>query len=173
MPNPQKQKGDEAEREAVAAIRDLAPDLVVWNAQRMLGAGRKEDVGDLLVFDDVAVQVKSFKAAYLSAAIYQAATGATVQAGHGRKRFALGLILVPRARKVGAVRFAAVVEKWPAPGEHAPFSSAVAALDAVKAAGPDSDFTARVVRKGQPEIVLSSLQNWVRVYRVARESAAS
>lgn len=166
MANPNKRKGDAAEREAVVALLELAPDLAVWNAQRMLGAGRKEDVGDLLVFPDVTIQVKAAKPENLSRAIYQAADGAKVQAARARKPFALGLVQVPRARKVGAVRWMAVVHDWPGAREvNATHSAGITAFKAIQAAGPDEWFLARVERKGQPTIHLGSLQTWVADYR--------
>ena len=58
MANSNKRKGDRAEREAVAVLCRLAPDLVVPRPQRLLGAGRREDTGDLWVLPGVTVQVK-------------------------------------------------------------------------------------------------------------------
>jgi len=167
MVNASKAKGDRAELEAVRAITELCPDLIVWNAQRMLGAGRKEDIGDLLVFPDAAVQVKAFKATALSAGLYSAASGATEQAQRARHPFALGLVLVPRARLAGAVRWAASVNEWPVEREHAISSSSIAALDAVRAAGPVMEFTTQVQRKNASPIIVASLQSWVLAYRMA------
>jgi hypothetical protein len=167
MPNASKDKGDRYEREAVVYFQDLWPDLLVWNAARALGAGRKEDVGDLVLFPDAAVQVKAYAEKYLSKALYEAADGATKQAGHARKDIALGMVLVPRARKVGTVRWAASCERWPIEVEHTPFSNSLAALAAVKKAGPDTRFTAVVIRKNTVPIVIGSLQTWVAAYREA------
>jgi hypothetical protein len=165
--NPSKNKGDEGERECVRAFIAHCPDLLVWNAQRMLGAGRKEDIGDLLLFPDAAVQVKAFKNSGLSAALYSAAAGATEQAGHARHQFALGLVLVPRARLVGAVRWASSVHAWPTEREHQAFTNSLAALDFVKKAGPDARITTQVIRKGVLPIIVSSMQTWVDAYREA------
>ena len=168
MANPSKDKGDKGELEAVRAIVALAPDLCVWNAMRMLGAGRKEDVGDLLVFPDAAIQVKAFKKSGLSAAIYSAAAGATAQAEVARHPHALGLVLVPRARLVGSVRWMACMDVWPLDGvEHQQFSNSLAAFDSIKQAGPDSRATAQVKRKDTAPVILSSLQTWVVAYRLA------
>ncbi|WIB65460.1 hypothetical protein [Curtobacterium sp. MCBD17_040] len=167
MTNSSKDKGDRGEREAVEAFQTLCPDLLVWNAQRLLGAGRKEDVGDLLVIDDVAVQVKAFAAKYLSKGVYEAANGAAIQAGHARKPHAVGMVLVPRARK-DKVRWVMVAHTWPAPiDEIATASSATAAFDAVVKAGIDTPFTVRLARKDKPELVLGSLPTWVAAYRSA------
>ena len=167
MSNPSKNKGDQAEREAVAYFQEMCPDLLVWNAQRLLGAGRKEDIGDLLIFPDVAVQVKAFKPSSLSAALYQAADGATVQAARARHRHALGIVLVPRARKVGAVRWVASVHRWPVESAHEVHTNSLSALNAVVAAGLNSALTTRVQRKGTESIIIGSLQSWVRSYRLA------
>ena len=167
MVNANKAKGDKHEREAVVAFLEHCPDLCVWNAQRLLGAGRKEDVGDLLVIEDVAVQVKAFKRESLSAAVFSAAAGAAVQAGHARKAFALGMAVVPRARK-DKVRWACVVNDWPVAGRiHDTASSAVQAVDKVAAAGIDAEYTVQVIRKGAAPVILSSLPTWVRAYREA------
>lgn len=173
MANPSKNKGDAAEREAVAYFAELCPDLLVWNAQRMLGAGRKEDIGDLLVFADVAVQVKAFKQSSLSGALYQAASGATEQAGHARHPFALGMVLVPRARKVGAVRWASSVHQWPTEVDFEPHTNSLSALEAVKVAGLESSLVTRVERKGTQPILIASLPTWVAAYRSALGNAGA
>ena len=53
MPNPQKAKGDAAEREVAA----LLSDLLGFTVRRKLGAGRKDDTGDLDGIPDTVVQV--------------------------------------------------------------------------------------------------------------------
>jgi len=55
--NPQKRKGDAAELEAQALIRDLTG----WPARRMLGAGRTDDVGDISGVPGWTIQVASWK----------------------------------------------------------------------------------------------------------------
>lgn len=120
MANPQKNKGDQAEREAVAFLTEIAPDLIrTGGAERMLGAGRKDDVGDLRVFDDAAVQVKCFDAKYLASGLREAAVGAERQRANAAARhvagadFALGMVPIPRAPKNGAVRWLAACLMWP------------------------------------------------------------
>lgn len=108
MANPSKSKGDRAELEAVRVLTEMLPDYALPKAKRMLGAGRDEDVGDLFVFPDVAVQVKNFKASSLGAAILSAAAGAEEQAANGDLDYALGMVKVPGARK-GTVKWLAVV----------------------------------------------------------------
>lgn len=53
MTNPQKAKGDAAEREVAA----LLSDLLGLPVRRKLGAGRKDDIGDLDGIPDTVVQV--------------------------------------------------------------------------------------------------------------------
>lgn len=96
MANSSKRKGDQAEREAVAVLRGLAPDLVVGRPQRLLGAGRREDTGDLWVFPGVTVQMK-YRADPLHA-LRPAADGATVQAARAGSGFAVGLVPLPGVR---------------------------------------------------------------------------
>lgn len=118
MANPQKAKGDKAERDAVALLKDMVPDLCRVGAQRMLGAGRKEDVGDLRVFDDAAIQVKCFDMKYLAGGLRQAALGAEAQQQNAIAQgddtpFALGMVPIPRQPTTGAVRWLATVTEWP------------------------------------------------------------
>ena len=93
MANSNKSKGDRAEREALEVICGLAPDLVVTRPQRLLGAGRREDTGDLWVLPGVTVQVKH--RADPAHAIRLAAVGAAVQASRAGCAFALGLVPIP------------------------------------------------------------------------------
>jgi hypothetical protein len=57
MANPQKNKGDRAELEVQALIRDLTG----WPARRQLGAGRLDDVGDISGVPDTVIQVANYK----------------------------------------------------------------------------------------------------------------
>jgi hypothetical protein len=56
MGNPQKRRGDSAEREVAALIHDL----LGFPARRALGAGRADDVGDIHGVPDCVVQVASW-----------------------------------------------------------------------------------------------------------------
>lgn len=188
MANPSKAKGDAAEREAVEVLRAFAPDLVLPKAQRLLGAGRKEDVGDLYVFDDVAVQVKNFQAEKIGQAIRQAATGATMQALNGDKRFALGMVPIPRAPKSGAVRWLACVEEWPQmdrPGHPAPepivdFNLVSRLVDWIRDdEGPhgyaawDREVRLGVLLGGPRPLIVAPIEAWVAGYRVAKTGHAA
>jgi hypothetical protein len=56
MTNPQKAKGDSAEREIAALINALTG----WPVRRKLGAGRMDDAGDLDGIPDCTAQVKNY-----------------------------------------------------------------------------------------------------------------
>lgn len=112
MANPSKAKGDRAEREAVEVLKSLAPNLCVADAIRMLGAGRKDDVGDLRVFVDVAIQVRNYKMDSIGSAIRTAASDSVVQASNGSLPIGLGMVPVPGARK-NSVRWLAACHTWP------------------------------------------------------------
>jgi hypothetical protein len=56
MTNPQKAKGDQAEREIAALINSLTG----WPVRRRLGAGRRDDTGDLDNIPDTTASVKNY-----------------------------------------------------------------------------------------------------------------
>jgi len=56
MTNPAKSKGDAAEREVCAQLADLTG----WPVRRKLGAGRKEDTGDVHGVPDTTLQCKDY-----------------------------------------------------------------------------------------------------------------
>jgi hypothetical protein len=58
MPNPNKRKGDAAELEVQRLFRDQ---LGIVTARRALGAGRKDDMGDITGIGDLVVQVCSWQ----------------------------------------------------------------------------------------------------------------
>jgi len=169
MVNSSKNKGDRGELEAVRVCLALAPDLLVPRAMRMLGAGRREDVGDLKLLPDAAVQVKN--CADLSAALRQAAVGAQRQARHGQMDFALGLAPVPRARAT-SVRWLAACLFWPddtlAHDEIARFGNpgaAVAHLRNENLGVPRDRRIAIVERRGTDTIVVAPIEAWFAAYR--------
>jgi len=116
MANSAKDKGDRFEREAVPVLVELLPEFAVTKPMRMLGAGRKDDVGDLHVLADAAVQVKAWD--NMGGAIRTAVSGSVIQAGHGDKEYALGMVPVQGAR-VHQVHWLACVApgRWPVPVE--------------------------------------------------------
>lgn len=178
MANSSKSKGDRAERESVSMFLDLCGDLCVPKAKRMLGAGRSEDVGDLHVFPDVAVQVRNYALSSIGTAVRSSAKDAIAQAGHGDMPFGLGLVPYPRAR-AGTVRWIAAVEPgmWPGdtgPGIHvAEFATVTKALDWVRADEPPYGFLAHPRERriglltGGAGVLIAPIEAWVAAYRIA------
>lgn len=168
MVNANKNKGDQAERDAVEFLVALCPDLVVKKPQRLLGAGRKEDVGDLWVFPDAAVQVKAYGPKSVSAAMYDAATTSVDQAANADRPFAAGMVKMHNARP-GTVRWLASVMEWPEPFTVAPvgFKASTAAADWAKKQ-VNGDAVATVTRAGSPVIFVAPFRTWVDAYRRAR-----
>ena len=170
--NASKNKGDRGEREAVEVLKFLAPDLSLPNAMRKLGAGRKEDTGDLHVFDDVTIQVKCLK--HVGDALRQAATGASVQSGRAGTRFHVGMAPIPRARKNG-VHWLCVTSQWPiVPTAAFPeFGTTGKAIDYIRSDNKfitiaPTDRLAMVVRQGKDSLFISPVNAWVDALRAAR-----
>ena len=57
MANPSKRKGDRAELEVQALLRDH----LGVPARRQLGAGRKDDIGDMAGVPDTTIQIANYK----------------------------------------------------------------------------------------------------------------
>jgi len=174
--NASKNKGDRGEREAVEVLKDLAPDLVLPNAMRKLGAGRKEDTGDLHVFEDVTIQVKCLK--HIGDALRQAATGALVQSERAGTRFHVGMAPVPNARRDG-VRWICAATHWPStPHDELPsFTDVTKAVEYLRhdtscAIEPHSR-VAVVERKGHDLLFVAPVTVWVDALRAARLVAYS
>ena len=172
MANAAKQKGDRGEREAVAVLASLVPDLVVAKPQRKLGAGRREDTGDLVVFPDVTVQVKTY--GKVETALREAATSAEAQRKRADTRFALGMAPVPRARR-GSVRWLAATLTWPGgdPDEvdlvHCGIVSRATAHLRREDLGIRRDRRiVAVERTGSPRLYVSTIEAWITAWRVAR-----
>jgi hypothetical protein len=172
MTNRHKAKGDQGEREAVNVLRALAPDLVLADAQRKLGAGRKEDTGDLVVFDDVTIQVKNY--VDTARALREAALGAQVQSERARTTFALGLAPIFRAR-TSAVRWLACVTDWPGGepprSELAVFGLPLRAVAHVRREdlGVRRERRIAVVeRQGTPRLYVAPVEAWITAWRLAR-----
>lgn len=173
MSNPQKNKGDKAERDAVADVTALVPDLVRGKPERYLGAGRKDDVGDIRVLDDVAIQVKHVKDP--STAIAPSALGAKRQQANKQASegwdvpFHLGMVKFPGARP-GTVRWIATGFDFPViDPEHAPVvvSTYKQAISLVRL----NPYVLFVVPKSgrSPEVYLTSLENWLLSYTRHRD----
>jgi len=163
--NSSKNKGDRGEREAVVALCALAPDHVLPNARRKLGAGRRDDMGDIDVFPDVTIQVKWL--ASLPTALRDAAAGASVQSARAGTSYALGMVPIPRARKSG-VRWLASTTSWPG-GPPPPDAAlvtgqsqvAVAHARAEQAGIPRSRRIAVVRRSGLVDLYVAPMEAWL------------
>lgn len=167
--NRSKDKGDRAEREAVVVLKSSAPDLALPEARRKLGAGRRDDVGDLDVFDDVTIQVKSLQS--VSDALREAVQGAEVQSARARTRLHVGVVPIPRARR-NSVRWLAITREWPAelPDDLPTFSITVRAVDWLRRVDPDSPPDERVLRLSRAGDVayLGTISAWTTALRRAR-----
>lgn len=183
MANPSKAKGDRAERECVEAIVALAPHLVRERPQRMLGAGRKDDVGDLSVVDGVTMQVKALKS--VATAVRQAAMGAEAQRLNSMDRFAVGLVPIPRAR-VGdptRVRWLASAIHWPDPEvgsrattEHflvSKFANVQAWLTDITIDIPIDQRVVELAMAGKPTLWVGTLQAWLNDYAASVSYSAA
>lgn len=175
MVNSSKAKGDRAELDAVRMLLAAAPDLCHDNAKRMLGAGRAEDVGDLYVFPDVAVQVRNYAMAAIGQAVRSSAEDSVAQAANGRVPFGLGLVPFPRARP-GSVKWLACVSRWPGalPIEPIPFALVGRALAWVRDdAGPHGYMAypreSRIAALGGPgtPVLIAPVEAWLVAYRAA------
>lgn len=112
MANTSKRKGDKGELEGVAVLVTRVPHLCVPNPMRALGAGRRDDHGDLRVLPDVSIQVKTWAA--VTRACRESVEGAVRQARNAANPMALGLVPIPNTPKApGALRWLAVAYDWP------------------------------------------------------------
>ncbi|GAA3634687.1 hypothetical protein [Microlunatus ginsengisoli] len=179
MSNPSKAKGDRAEREAVAYLVAAVPQLVsVSRPQRKLGAGRAEDTGDLWVFDDCAVQVRSWAVAQIGTAIRSAAIDAAAQARNGDLAHGLGMVPVPRAPR-GSVRWLACCLDWPAvlPREPVHFELVGRMLAWLRAdvgpygfdARPRTTRIATLPRSGGGLVLVAPMEAWLTGYSTLRD----
>ncbi|MEH0110624.1 hypothetical protein V6N00_13010 [Tersicoccus sp. MR15.9] len=174
MTNKSKDKGDRFEREAVKVLIEALPGLTRPKAMRLLGAGRKEDVGDLAVLPDAAIQVRAKKD--MGASIRSAAVDSVTQAGHGDMRFALGMvpILGTRAHQVRWIA-TTVPEAWPVPVTPvAEFAMVSRALTWMRDdAGPHGyrvwERTERIglLAGPGPTVLVAPLEAWAAAYTTA------
>jgi len=100
--NPAKRKGDKAELEIAGLIRDLTG----WPVQRRLGAGRREDAGDLYGIPQCTAQVKNCRD--ITRAIREAMLELDRQQGHGGTDFGVAFIRRPGGRWLAVQS----VEQW-------------------------------------------------------------
>ncbi len=172
MANKYKRRGDDAEREGVAVLRELAADLLVPGAGREFGAGRALDVGDLKMFPDVAVQVR--RNPRIREALRTSAADAVTQARNREVPLALGMVPVIGARRA-SVRWLAACLTWPVPLDPADIpvvGNHTAAVTLVRreapAARPRHQRIALVRRHGCPDVFVASLEAWLDAYRSTR-----
>lgn len=104
MSNPQKRKGDSAEREAA----DLLSSLLGIPVRRKLGAGRQDDTGDLDGVPGHVIQVASWKDT--AAAAVQKPRGAEQQRLNAQERHAATLVRF----RGGTWRVVLTLEQWAA-----------------------------------------------------------
>jgi hypothetical protein len=179
MANTSKDKGDRFERAFAKHVIESYPELIsVKTPMRHLGAGRKEDVGDMHLFSDAAIQVKAVAAP--GTALRSAAAGAIIQAGHAKVPFAVGVVPVFNAR-VGRVKWLATVQPdaWPGVGLGKPdvhvveFAMVSKLMTWVSIDEPPFGFrawprTERIAILGGGEttpILVSPLEAWMETYR--------
>lgn len=94
MSNPQKAKGDQAEREAAAALTQR----LGLPVRRKLGAGRADDCGDLDGIPDTCVQVKNYRD--LTRAVREILADLPTQQANAGATFAFGMARRPGGRWV-------------------------------------------------------------------------
>jgi hypothetical protein len=104
MANPQKRKGDSAEREAA----EILSSLTGYPVRRQLGAGRADDVGDLEGIPSTVVQVASW--ADVAAAARVKPKGAEQQRQNAQARHAATMVRF----RGGTWRVILTPEQWAA-----------------------------------------------------------
>ena len=170
MVNRAKRKGDRYELEAVGVLAGLLPALTVAKPQRMLGAGRRDDKGDLLVLADTAVQVKAWRDTVR--AVTDAASGAHRQAAGWDLPYSVGMVPVLGASRF-AVRWLFATHQWPTgqrPDQAATVGLTCRAIRLVRdeQCGLDRDRRVVVVdRFGLPPVYVATAQAWAAAYRDA------
>jgi hypothetical protein len=102
MTNPQKRKGDSAEREVAAIVADLTG----WSVRRKLGAGRADDTGDLDGVPDTTVQVKNY--ADVTRAVREALEGLPTQQANAGTTHGVAFIRRPGGRWFACM----TLEQW-------------------------------------------------------------
>lgn len=105
MANPQKRKGDNAEREVAGLIADLtgAP------ARRKLGAGRLDDQGDIDGVPDTTIQVVAYGRRDFATAVRVKPIVAEEQRARARTTFAATFVKLPGG---GGYRVVLTPEQW-------------------------------------------------------------
>lgn len=168
MANRIKDRGDRTEREALALLLATMPELLVPNAMRQLGAGRKDDIGDLHVFPDCAVQVKASMPKTVTARCREAAVGAHVQAGRLLAPRHVGMVKLHNVRK--GTKWLATALAWPTAVDPVEAGSAVSAAIA-RARDESLPLDRRISRvsgRGAAAYLVGPWEAWEAAYRTAR-----
>lgn len=168
MANPQKAKGARNEWRAIRLLTTLCPDLLVPNPRPKLGAGRKDDEGDLIAFNDVAVQVKAHND-YLRACRL-AADGAHHQRLNMGAALGVGMVPIPHARQTGT-NWLFTTLAWPTtpPSDTPHYGLTSEAATHIR--NPNTDPTDRLAvirRSGKPDLWIGTAQSWTAAYRQHR-----
>lgn len=174
MVNKSKDKGDRYERAFAKHVIGDYPELISYpTPMRYLGAGRKEDVGDMHLFSDAAMQVKAV--AQLGTALRAAARGSVVQARHAHAPFAVGIVPIQGARTPKPKWMACTaIGHWPGDrrspvAEFAMVSKLVSWISADEApygfrAWPRTERLA-LLTGGEESLLVAPLEAWIEDYR--------
>ncbi|WP_156250784.1 hypothetical protein [Pseudactinotalea terrae] len=173
MVNRMKDRGDRTEREALALLLETTPELLVRNAMRQLGAGRKDDIGDLHVFPDCAVQVKASVPTTVTARCREAAVSAHVQAGRALFPHHVGMVKLHNVRK--GTKWLATALTWPTTID--PFEAKSAVAVAIARARDESlpltERISRVSGRGAAPYLVGPWEAWLAAYRSVRDTEAA
>lgn len=174
--NASKNKGDYAEREAVEFLKITASDLLMGTARRKLGAGRRDDIGDVDAFDDVTVQVKWFNDTVR--AQREALLGARIQSERAGTRWYVGMSPITGARR-DRVRWLCVSDEWPSTSrsELPQFGRASAAIAYFRSMNPGIEVPPEqrvaLVKLANDLVIMGVATAWVDSLRAARERVSS
>lgn len=174
MANRSKDKGDRAEREALAWLKEHAGHLCdVPKPDRKKSAGIPEDIGDMHFISGVAIQVKAWAPSRMGQAVREAAVGAAAQALNSGITEGVGMSLVHGAR-AGSVRWIAssMPQAWIGPDPVMTFGTISAAMkwlrDDKGPAGylvyPRLDRVCLLQADGSADVVLAPMESWVNAY---------
>lgn len=174
MANRSKDKGDRAEREALAWLKENASHLCdVPKPDRKKSAGIPEDIGDMHFISTVSIQVKAWSPARMGMAVREAAVGAAAQAINGGSSHGIGMSLVQGAR-AGSVRWIAscLPATWIGPEPVNGFGTISAAVKWMRddvgpqgyLAHPRTSRVCLLSGSGAQEVVLAPMEAWVQAY---------
>ena len=163
MGNARKRQGDKAELAAILYLAGLAPEHTVERPRRVLGAGRRDDEGDILVFMPGAYEIGQTLDAI----------GAAQQAVNAERRYHLGL----------SKRHAARTDSWVASAASWPVSLDLAGIPVIgqtaravsivtSSVEPTTDRIVLVRRQGVPALYVAHPDAWITAWRTAVSAPA-